>query len=143
MSTCVRAYKLAPRDLLVNLPQLVSAYYARKPNARISEQQVAFGSSGHRGSPFSSILQRRPHPGALPSDQPVAAETITRPFFLGMDMHVLPELARHRIPEAIWPQIEAVGSTSGTGRFASLAQGEQPWNIHILVVPACRSADCV
>ena len=40
----------APRSLLVNVPRLVSAYYALKPDASDPAQRVAFGTSGHRGS---------------------------------------------------------------------------------------------
>ena len=45
-----RAGQLAePRDL-VDLPHLVTAYYSLKPDPENVDQQVAFGTSGHRGS---------------------------------------------------------------------------------------------
>jgi phosphoglucomutase len=50
MSTHSLAGMPAPRDLLVNIPRLVSAYYTYKSDASIPEQQVAFGTSGHSGS---------------------------------------------------------------------------------------------
>src|SRR5436309_752913 len=49
MATHPLASKPAPRELLVNVPRLVSAYYTGKPDASVPEQQVAFGTSGHGG----------------------------------------------------------------------------------------------
>ena len=37
-------------SMLVNVPRLVTAYFAGRPDAAIASQQVAFGTSGHRGS---------------------------------------------------------------------------------------------
>ena len=56
----------AARDMLVNVPRLVSAYYTRQPDPADPAQQVAFGTSGHRGIFAEGQLQRRPHPGHLP-----------------------------------------------------------------------------
>jgi phosphoglucomutase len=50
MATHPLAGKPAPRELLVNVPRLISAYYTGKPDASVPEQQIAFGTSGHRGS---------------------------------------------------------------------------------------------
>src|SRR5438445_7123374 len=44
------AGKPAPRDILVNVPRLVAAYYTRRPDVNDAAQRVAFGTSGHRGS---------------------------------------------------------------------------------------------
>ena len=46
------AGKPAPAELLVDIPRLVTAYYTGQPDASISTQRVAFGTSGHRGSSF-------------------------------------------------------------------------------------------
>ena len=56
MSIHELAGKPAPREILVNVPRLVSAYYTYKPDvaALRGVQQVAFGTSGHRGSSLSS-----------------------------------------------------------------------------------------
>ncbi|MEI9938426.1 MAG: phosphoglucomutase, alpha-D-glucose phosphate-specific [Pseudomonadota bacterium] len=40
----------APASLLVDVPRLVTAYYAGHPSPDIDEQRVAFGTSGHRGT---------------------------------------------------------------------------------------------
>ncbi len=44
------AGKPAPRDILANIPRLVSAYYTHRPDVDDPAQRVAFGTSGHRGS---------------------------------------------------------------------------------------------
>jgi phosphoglucomutase len=44
------AGKPATADMLVHVPRLVSAYYTGVPDPRVPSQQVAFGTSGHRGS---------------------------------------------------------------------------------------------
>src|SRR5438445_6338934 len=44
------AGKPAPRDLLVNVPRLVAAYYTRRPDVNDPAERVVFGTSGHRGS---------------------------------------------------------------------------------------------
>src|SRR3954453_13105820 len=71
---------------LTNIPRLVASYYALKPDPAVSEQQVAFGTSGHRGSSLKS---------AVNEDHILAiTESIcryrrqngdTRPLFLAMD----------------------------------------------------------
>jgi hypothetical protein len=48
-----------PKHLLrVNVPSLVTAYYAEVPNPSVPEQRVAFGTSGHRGSQGLRISTR-------------------------------------------------------------------------------------
>ena len=42
----------AEPSMLVNIPRLVTAYYARQPDPTVPSQRVAFGTSGHRGSAF-------------------------------------------------------------------------------------------
>ena len=50
MAVSPLAGKPAPRDLLVNVPRLVAAYYTQKPDPAEADQTVSFGTSGHRGS---------------------------------------------------------------------------------------------
>src|SRR5688572_26720578 len=50
MSSQELADKPAPIDQLVNFPRLISAYYTRTPQPDDPTHQVAFGTSGHRGS---------------------------------------------------------------------------------------------
>ena len=44
------AGKTAPQNILVNIPRLVAAYYAFKPDPGIIAHKVSFGTSGHRGN---------------------------------------------------------------------------------------------
>ena len=57
------AGKPAPASMLVNVPRLVTAYYAEQPDPSVAAERVAFGTSGHRGSAFERTLQRGAHPG--------------------------------------------------------------------------------
>jgi hypothetical protein len=44
------AGKPAEASMLVNVPRLVTAYYAEEPDPSVPEQRIASGTSGHRGS---------------------------------------------------------------------------------------------
>jgi phosphoglucomutase len=88
------AGKPAPRELRVNVPRLISAYYTYTPDVQIPEQQVAFGTSGHRGS---SLLMSFNEDHILAISQAICdwrhAQNITGPLYLGMDTHALSEPA--------------------------------------------------
>jgi phosphoglucomutase len=82
-----------PADL-VDVPRLVTAYYAEHPDVSVPEQRVAFGTSGHRGSSLSLSFN---------SDHIVAtSQAICEyrqqagtdgPLFLAKDPHALSEPA--------------------------------------------------
>ena len=88
------AGKPAPRELLVNLPRLVTAYFTNSPDAARPEQQVAFGTSGHRGSSLDGSFNED---HILAISQAICewrrAEKISGPLYLGMDTHALSEPA--------------------------------------------------
>jgi len=94
MSTSPLAGKPAPRNILVNIPRLVSAYYTMTPDAHVPEQQVAFGTSGHRGSSFDSSFNEA---HILAICQAICewrqAQGISGPLYMGMDTHALSEPA--------------------------------------------------
>ena len=94
MATHPLAGKPAPRELLANVPRLVSAYYTGKPDASVPEQQVAFGTSGHRGS---SLLTSFNEEHILAICQALyewrRAQHIDGPLYIGMDTHALSEPA--------------------------------------------------
>ena len=48
-----RAGQPASAADLVDVPRLVTAYYAEHPDVGVADQRVAFGTSGHRGSSLS------------------------------------------------------------------------------------------
>ncbi len=49
-----RAGQPAEASDLIDVDELIAAYYDRKPDATVPEQRVAFGTSGHRGSSLST-----------------------------------------------------------------------------------------
>jgi phosphoglucomutase len=88
------AGKPAPASSLVNIPKLVTAYYSLRPDPDNPAQQVAFGTSGHRGSSFDSAFNEW---HILAITQAIcdyrAAQKIDGPLFIGMDTHALSEPA--------------------------------------------------
>jgi phosphoglucomutase len=88
------AGKPAPRELLTNIPRLVSAYYTHRPDVNDTGQQVAFGTSGHRGTPLNNSFNEA-HIVAISQAicEQRASQQITGPLFLGMDTHALSEPA--------------------------------------------------
>lgn len=88
------AGKPAPRSLLPNIPRLVSSYYTGKPDPVNPEHQVAFGTSGHRGSSLKNSFNED---HILAISQAVCdyrkASNINGPLFIGMDTHALSEPA--------------------------------------------------
>ena len=88
------AGKPAPRELLINVPRLVSAYYSIHPDPNNPTQRVAFGTSGHRGTPSEGSLNED---HILAVCQAVCelrqAQGIRGPLYLGMDTHALSEPA--------------------------------------------------
>ncbi len=43
------AGKPAPQSMLVNVAELISAYYTLQPDVAEQAERVTFGTSGHRG----------------------------------------------------------------------------------------------
>ena len=94
MSAHELAGKPAPRSILENIPRLIAAYYTHQPDSADPAQQVAFGTSGHRGS---SIRNSFNEAHILAVSQAVCdyrqAQGTDGPLFLGMDTHALSEPA--------------------------------------------------
>ncbi|WP_166422863.1 phosphoglucomutase (alpha-D-glucose-1,6-bisphosphate-dependent) [Paraglaciecola sp. 20A4] len=88
------AGKPASQEQLVNVAQLISAYYSNKPDKNDVSQAVTFGTSGHRGSSFKSSFTDT-HIAAI--SQALAeyrqANNIDGPMYVGMDTHALSEAA--------------------------------------------------
>jgi phosphoglucomutase len=89
------AGKPAPPSLLVNIPRLVSAYFARRPDPQRLDQQVSFGTSGHRGTSLKNSYNEA---HVLATTQAICeyrqANGIKGPLFLGADTHALSESSR-------------------------------------------------
>jgi phosphoglucomutase len=81
-------------SLLVNVPRLITAYYAEIPDPAQPAQRVAFGTSGHRGSAFEKAFNEQ---HILAITQALCRyrkqQGITGPLFLGIDTHALSEPA--------------------------------------------------
>jgi len=79
---------------LVNIPRLITAYFAGKPDPSVPSQRVAFGTSGHRGSAFNNAFNED---HILAITQAIclyrASQGTDGPLFIGKDTHALSEPA--------------------------------------------------
>jgi phosphoglucomutase len=84
------AGKPAPESMLVDVPRLVTAYYAERPDPGVPAQRVAFGTSGHRGSSLDGAFNES-HILAISEAicRHRAQQGIDGPLFLGADTHAL------------------------------------------------------
>jgi phosphoglucomutase len=90
------AGKPADPSILVNVPKLVTAYYELRPDPSDPQQQVVFGTSGHRGSSFDCAFNEwhiLAITQAICDYRKLQNQNITGPLFLGMDTHALSEPA--------------------------------------------------
>ncbi|NOT21470.1 MAG: alpha-D-glucose phosphate-specific phosphoglucomutase [Nitrospiraceae bacterium] len=83
-----------PVSVLANIPRLITAYYADKPDTSLTGQRVTFGTSGHRGTSFKRSFNEA---HIIAVTQAIyeyrSKENITGPLYLGMDTHALSEPA--------------------------------------------------
>ena len=90
MEVSTDAGKPAKPSMLVNVPKLITAYFEEVPDPLVPEQQVLFGTSGHRGSSFKNSFNEN---HILAITQAICLyrlkQKITGPLFLGMDTHAL------------------------------------------------------
>lgn len=147
------AGKPAQPAMLLNVPELIRAYYTDVPDQSIPGQRVAFGTSGHRGSAFEKSFNEW-HVFTI-------AEAICRyrkrrdingPLFLGIDTHALSVpaaasalevLAAHGVDVMIaekdeytpTPAISHAILTYNRGRTNGLADG-------IVVTPSHNPPNC-
>jgi phosphoglucomutase len=75
---------------LLDVPRLLSAYFSQQPDAGVSTQRVAFGTSGHRGSSFKSSFNEW---HVLAITQAICdyrqGKGVTGPVFVALDTHAL------------------------------------------------------
>jgi phosphoglucomutase len=94
MAVSPLAGKPADPSQLVNVPRLVTAYYTGRPDPSVPAQRVAFGTSGHRGTPFDLAFNEA---HILAITEAIcrfrAKEGIDGPLFMGIDTHALSEPA--------------------------------------------------
>jgi phosphoglucomutase len=116
MNASPLAGKPADPSILVNVPKLITAYYAETPDPAVPPQRVAFGTSGHRGSAFDKAFNEQ---HILAISQAICLhrkqQQIDGPLFLGMDTHALsvPALA------------SALEVLAANGVEVMLAQGDE------------------
>jgi phosphoglucomutase len=89
-----RAGQPAQPEDLVDVAHLVTAYFSDQPDPEDLDQQVAFGTSGHRGSALSRSFNEA---HILATTQAIceyrASQGYDGPLFLGRDTHALSEPA--------------------------------------------------
>jgi phosphoglucomutase len=84
------AGKPAPVGILVDVPRLLTAYYAEVPDPAVPAERVAFGTSGHRGSSFNRAFNEC---HILAITQAICfyrkLQATEGPLFMGFDTHAL------------------------------------------------------
>ncbi len=94
MSIATNAGRLPDENTLTHLPRLVARYYSDRPEPSDPGQQVAFGTSGHRGSSLKGSFNEW---HILAITQAICeyrkAQGVDGPLFMGMDTHALSEPA--------------------------------------------------
>src|SRR5215469_15739667 len=90
MTVSPLAGKPAPKEMLVDLARLEHEYYHRRPDLDDPEQQVSFGTSGHRGSPLRGSFTEA---HILAITQAICdyrkAQGTDGPLYIGKDTHSL------------------------------------------------------
>ena len=88
MATSPLAGRPAPKELLVDPARLEREYYARRPDPADPAQRIAFGTSGHRGSPLQGSFNEE---HILAVTQAICdfrrVQGIDGPLFMGKDTH--------------------------------------------------------
>lgn len=84
------AGKPADASLLINVPKLITAYYEEKPDPKVTQERVSFGTSGHRGSSLDKGFNEN---HILAITQAICLyrkeQKIDGPLYMGMDTHAL------------------------------------------------------
>lgn len=97
-----RAGLPAEESDLIDIDELIAAYYERVPDPAVPEQRVAFGTSGHRGSSLSTSFNEV---HILATTQAIVdyrtANGIAGPLFLGRDTHGLSRPAERSAIEVL------------------------------------------
>ncbi|MEB3175784.1 MAG: phosphoglucomutase, alpha-D-glucose phosphate-specific, partial [Cyanobacteriota bacterium] len=92
----------APQESLIDVDQLLRAYYDGRPDPENPLELISFGTSGHRGSSLNNTFNEA---HILAVSQAVAdyraAQGINGPLFLGMDSHALSEPAQKTALEVL------------------------------------------
>jgi len=102
MSISPLAGKPVPKALLIDVAALERAYYDRKPDVGNPNEQVAFGTSGHRGTPGNGTFTES---HILAITQAICdyrrGQGITGPLYMGKDTHALSAAAQRTALEVL------------------------------------------
>src|SRR5690606_26180251 len=97
-----RAGQPAEASDLIDVDEIINAYYDRKPDPTVAAQRVAFGTSGHRGSSLATSFNED---HILATTHAIvdyrAAQGISGPLFLGRDTHGLARPAERSAIEVL------------------------------------------
>ncbi|MEZ3160428.1 phosphoglucomutase (alpha-D-glucose-1,6-bisphosphate-dependent) [Microbacterium sp. BWT-B31] len=97
-----RAGQPAEASDLIDIDELIGAYYDKKPDPAVPAQRVAFGTSGHRGSALTSSFNED---HILATTQAIVdyrtSQGISGPLFLGRDTHGLSRPAERSAVEVL------------------------------------------
>ena len=117
MAANPRAGQPAEPEDLIDVAQVVTAYYTVVPDPEDIAQQVAFGTSGHRGSSLDAAFNEA---HILATTQAIveyrAAQGTTGPLFIGRDTHALSEPAWASALEVLAAN-DVVALIDGADRF--------------------------
>ena len=96
------AGKPAPAELLIDVARLEREYHERRPNLADASQRVAFGTSGHRGTPGDGTFTEA---HILAITQAICdyrrVKGIDGPLFMGKDTHALSRPAERTALEVL------------------------------------------
>jgi phosphoglucomutase len=129
VATHTLARQLAPAGLLIDVTELQQAYHERRPNPGDPRQRVAFGTSGHRGTPLANTFTES---HILAISQAICdfrvKQAITGPLFLGKDTHALSGPAQRTTLEVLAANDAPIGGLqviSRSGWFAARPSGTE------------------
>lgn len=96
------AGKPAPKELLIDPAKLDAEYYSRQPDLADPRQLVAFGTSGHRGSPDDGTFTET---HILAITQAICdyrrKQGVNGPLYMGKDTHAVSEPAQRTALEVL------------------------------------------
>ena len=96
------AGKPAPKSLLIDPTQLEKDYFGWVPDVGLPEQRVAFGTSGHRGTPQNgSFTQFHIYAITQAICEYRAMRGYRGPLFVGKDTHAVSSIAQHSAIEVL------------------------------------------
>src|SRR5271166_6858937 len=114
------AGKPAPKEMLINVDRLEKEYFERCPDLSDPNQLVAFGTSGHRGSPLHGTFTEA---HILAITQAICGyrreQGTDGPLYMGKDTHALSGPAQHIVLAA---NAESFKSQSHLDAIVSEAQ---------------------